>query len=76
MRLKQVALFVCLLAAVSSSAAGQTKPARRVAVTFDDLPMTGGGNPDGAAVVENNRKIVATLTANRIPAVGFVNERQ
>ncbi len=76
MRLKQVALFVCLLVAVSSSAAGQTKTARRVAVTFDDLPMTGGGNPDGPAVVENNRKIVAVLVANRIPAVGFVNERQ
>lgn len=76
MRLKQVALAVCLIVFVSSAAAGQTKPARRVAVTFDDLPMTGGGNPDGPAVVENNRKIVATLVANRIPAVGFVNERQ
>ena len=75
MRLKQVALVVCLLVAASSSAAGQTRPARRVAVTFDDLPMTGGGNPDGRAVVENNRKIVAVLAANKIPAVGFVNER-
>ena len=76
MRLKQVALAACLLAAVASVAAGQARPARRVAVTFDDLPMTGGGNPDGLAVVENNRKIVAVLAANKIPAVGFVNERQ
>ena len=76
MRPKQVTLAACLLVAVSSVAAGQTKPVRRIAVTFDDLPMTGGGNPDGRAVVENNRKIVAVLAANRIPAVGFVNERQ
>ena len=76
MRLKQVTLAVCLLVAVASVAAGQARPARRIAVTFDDLPMTGGGNPDGRTVVENNRKIVAVLAANKIPAVGFVNERQ
>lgn len=76
MRLKQVALAVCLFVAASSAAAGQGKAVRRVAVTFDDLPMTGGGNPDGRTVVENNRKIVAALLANKIPAVGFVNERQ
>lgn len=74
--LKQLCLTACLIALASFDAAGQARPTRRVAVTFDDLPMSGGGNPTGPAVVENNRKIVAALAANRIPAVGFVNERQ
>ena len=74
--LQLVCLTVCLIVLASAAAVGQGKTVRRVAVTFDDLPMTGGGNPTGPAVVENNRKIVATLTANKIPAVGFVNERQ
>ena len=76
MRIRRFALIVSFALAASAVAAGQARPARRIAVTFDDLPMTGGGNPDGRTVVENNRKIVAVLTANKIPAVGFVNERQ
>jgi peptidoglycan/xylan/chitin deacetylase (PgdA/CDA1 family) len=74
--LNQLFLAACVAVLASSAAAGQANVARRVAVTFDDLPMTGGGFADGPAVVENNRKIVAALKANRIPAVGFVNERQ
>jgi peptidoglycan/xylan/chitin deacetylase (PgdA/CDA1 family) len=76
MRLGRIALTVSLAFAASAAATGQTKGTRRVAVTFDDLPQTGGGFADGASVVENNRKIVAALRASRIPAVGFVNERQ
>jgi peptidoglycan/xylan/chitin deacetylase (PgdA/CDA1 family) len=50
--------------------------ARRVAVTFDDLPMTGdGGRSTGEQVSENLSKIAATLEANGVPATGFVNER-
>ena len=74
--LKHFCLTVSLIALASTAAAGQGRAARRVAVTFDDLPMTGGGNPTGPAVVENSRKIVAALVSNKIPAVGFVNERQ
>ena len=77
MRLKGVVLVVSLTLAAASLAAGQGGPRRRVAVTFDDLPITGdGGRSTGQAVVDNSRKIVATLVANKIPAVGFVNERK
>ena len=66
-----------LVLAAASLAAGQGGARRRVAVTFDDLPITGdGGRSSGQAVLDNSRKIVATLTANKIPAVGFVNERK
>jgi peptidoglycan/xylan/chitin deacetylase (PgdA/CDA1 family) len=45
-----------------------------VAVTFDDLPATGGERGRTPNVLAINRAIVATLTARNIPAVGFVNE--
>lgn len=56
---------------------GQGQAARRVAVTFDDLPMTGdAGRSSGEFVLENTRKIVGTLKANAVPAIGFVNENK
>src|SRR5258705_11996292 len=45
-----------------------------VAVTFDDLPVTGGERGAPAGVLAVNRAIVATLSARHIPAVAFVNE--
>jgi peptidoglycan/xylan/chitin deacetylase (PgdA/CDA1 family) len=88
-----LALFVAACAAAltvaartdraAHSAAGAQQPAapradaRRVAVTFDDLPMTGdAGRSTGEQVAENLSKIAATLKANNVPAVGFVNENK
>ena len=45
-----------------------------IAVTFDDLPATGGERGSPPEVLAINRAIVGTLTARSIPAVGFVNE--
>jgi peptidoglycan/xylan/chitin deacetylase (PgdA/CDA1 family) len=45
-----------------------------VAVTFDDLPATGGERRVDAEILAINRAIVGTLTGRGIPAVGFVNE--
>ncbi len=49
---------------------------RSVAVTFDDLPGPPGGlvSNDVAALRENTRKLLGTLTDRGIPVVGFVNE--
>jgi len=49
---------------------------RSVAVTFDDLPGPPGGlvSNDVAALRENTRKLLGTLTQLRVPVVGFVNE--
>lgn len=59
----------------SQPAARTGGEARRVAVTFDDLPMTGdGGRSSGEQVLENLKKIAATLKSDGVPAVGFVNE--
>jgi len=45
-----------------------------VAVTFDDLPVTGGERGNPAEVIAVNRAIVSTLSKRHIPAVAFVNE--
>jgi peptidoglycan/xylan/chitin deacetylase (PgdA/CDA1 family) len=48
--------------------------AATVAVTFDDLPATGGERESASSVLAINRAIVKTLKKRDIPAVGFVNE--
>lgn len=49
-------------------------PDRRVAITFDDLPVVSRSFPTATDHERITRKLVATITAHHIPAVGFVNE--
>lgn len=44
---------------------------REVAVTFDDLPATNG---DLGQMQSITRRLLKIIVANRVPAVGFVNE--
>jgi peptidoglycan/xylan/chitin deacetylase (PgdA/CDA1 family) len=59
-------------------AAGEARPQpspKMLAITVDDLPI--GGPDEGVAAVEDtNRRIVAALSASKVPAVGFVNEEK
>jgi len=50
-------------------------PSREIALTFDDLPAAGMG-VTGAETLEMTAKLLGTLREQRIPAVGFVNERK
>jgi peptidoglycan/xylan/chitin deacetylase (PgdA/CDA1 family) len=73
--MKRTSLIALIVLGAAAISFGQGASTRRVAVTFDDLPLTGdGGRSSGEQVLENMRKIVATLTSNAIPATGFVNE--
>jgi peptidoglycan/xylan/chitin deacetylase (PgdA/CDA1 family) len=49
---------------------------REICITIDDLPAANSFGQRGEAIVELNAKIIAGLTARKIPAVGFVNERK
>ena len=67
------ALFALSLADPECAGAAG-RPMREVAVTFDDLPgvvATGEGLAELRAVTE---KLVRAIAAEKIPAVGFVNE--
>ena len=70
MRLVGVAAGVALLSATLAPAQG----VRRIALTFDDLP--GVSQQSSLAVLDDmNRRLLATLRVERVPAVGFVNAR-
>jgi peptidoglycan/xylan/chitin deacetylase (PgdA/CDA1 family) len=72
--------WVCALALAGLAfGADSTSPgsARKIAVTFDDLPavsVPAGETCDLAALQANTAKLLATLTAHAVPVVGFVNE--
>jgi peptidoglycan/xylan/chitin deacetylase (PgdA/CDA1 family) len=72
-------LLVCLVSAVSTQTASthhqntNTKPRREVAITFDDLPATFG---DVARMTVVTKRLLESIKANQVPAIGFVNERK
>ena len=76
-RLVLVLLFLGLATAACAQDRLAPLPTRTVAVTFDDLPATGGatGLPcDLDRVLNLNDRLLQHLTDRDIPAVGFVNE--
>lgn len=64
--MKKILAFIFLFAIVVG---GQTKQ-REVAVTFDDLPATHG---DYKSITD---RLLAKLKAEKVPAIGFINERK
>jgi peptidoglycan/xylan/chitin deacetylase (PgdA/CDA1 family) len=67
MRFGRTFLTLCLATTAAFSAQ------REVAITFDDLPSTRTRAENLPAVT---RKLLATITTNRIPVIGFVNEQK
>jgi len=61
------------LADVTAATLRARSQTRRVAVTFDDLPL-GGPQFDVERMAAMTDKLVASITAAGAPAVGFVNE--
>ena len=68
-----VCMFCLIAASVSLRAA--TLPDRQVAITIDDLPA-GSNSMSAATISEMTSKLLGTLRDQRIPVVGFVNERK
>lgn len=69
--MKIILLFFLL--ALTISVKSQSKPARFVAVTIDDLPVV-SPRRDLKTRQEITRKLLAHITKARVPAIGFVNE--
>jgi peptidoglycan-N-acetylglucosamine deacetylase len=69
---------VCLLSFLSTSVSAQTpkKPDRQVAVTIDDLPAGMSDKLPASAITELTAKLLGTLRDQKIPVVGFVNEKK
>ncbi len=69
----------CLLAVIFSAvgsaqdSANKQQPRREVAITFDDLPAT---HADFETMRYVTTKLLGSIKANNVPAIGFVNENK
>jgi len=71
----RVCLCSALLLILTALLGGQTSSARGIAITIDDLPAANSNMP-GSEIVEMTGKLLGTLRDQKVPAVGFVNERK
>src|SRR5216110_2252841 len=54
----------------------QTSAPRQIAITIDDLPAGSAASMTGTEITEMTTKLLTTLRDQKVPAVGFVNERK
>src|SRR5208282_5520311 len=69
-------ILICSLPTWTVLAECQTHPDRQVAITIDDLPGGMANNLPAADVTALTTKLLTTLRDQKIPAVGFVNEKR
>ena len=75
MMMRRCRSFACLaLVALSLSHPSSAQTDRQVAITIDDLPAGDAAHMSASTILELTRGIVSTLSAQKVPAVGFVNE--
>ena len=69
---------LCALCALATLAGSQVakQPDRQVAITIDDLPAGMSDRLPAAAITEMTTKLLGTLRDQKIPVVGFVNEKK
>jgi peptidoglycan/xylan/chitin deacetylase (PgdA/CDA1 family) len=71
-----VALCALCLVASSANSPAADKPDRQVAITIDDLPAGAANSLPAATITEMTTKLLGTLRDQKIPVVGFVNEKK
>jgi peptidoglycan-N-acetylglucosamine deacetylase len=71
-----LALFCVPLIAVFSSAQTSKAPDRQVAVTIDDLPAGMADRLPAAEITAMTAQLLGTLRDQKVPVVGFVNEKK
>ena len=60
--------------AASRSQSAQNTPQREIAITIDDLPGGLRAKYDRRGNSRHDHQLLGTLSAQKVPAVGFVNE--
>jgi peptidoglycan/xylan/chitin deacetylase (PgdA/CDA1 family) len=69
-------LTLLLIGVVDLPVSAQKVPDRQVAITIDDLPAGSANSMDAATITEMTTKLLTTLRDEKVPAVGFVNEKK
>lgn len=66
----------CCSARDKAAPSPDTPPDRQIAITIDDLPAASSNTMSAAEITSMTAKLLATLQQQKVPAVGFVNERK
>jgi peptidoglycan/xylan/chitin deacetylase (PgdA/CDA1 family) len=69
-------LLACAIALRTMASPPLAPPDRQIAITVDDLPAGAARFMSAAAITEMTGKLLAALQREKVPAVGFVNERK
>src|SRR5579871_4686575 len=75
-RMKSVLPLLALLIAGLSVCSASNGPEREIAITIDDLPSGDSSGLSAASLSEMTAKLLSVLREQKVPAVGFVNERK
>jgi peptidoglycan/xylan/chitin deacetylase (PgdA/CDA1 family) len=70
------AFSVLVIVARALPLTAQKLPDRQVAITIDDLPAGSANSMDAATITEMTTKLLSALRDEKVPAVGFVNEKK
>jgi len=71
-------LAICMLCSLANPilSRAQQSPGRQVAITIDDLPAAVANSVSAAEINEMTSKLLSTLRDQKVPVVGFVNEKK
>ena len=71
-------VFIILFYSLAGAVALRAQPAvhREIAITIDDLPAADDISMTGLEILDMTAKLLNTLREQKVPAVGFVNERK
>jgi peptidoglycan-N-acetylglucosamine deacetylase len=76
-RSRTIAVLCALILGTTSARAQDAGNAdRQVAITIDDLPASAANSMSASAITEMTSKLLNTMRNQKVPAVGFVNERK
>jgi peptidoglycan/xylan/chitin deacetylase (PgdA/CDA1 family) len=75
-RIGLIPFFALCILLGSLAAQTQPKVDRQVAITIDDLPAGAAGLMTAAEITSMTTKLLTTLRDQKVPAVGFVNEKK
>src|SRR5450755_3564804 len=69
-------LLVLVVALRTLASPADAPPERRIAITIDDLPAASANSMSAATITAMTKQLLGTLHEQKIPVVGFVNERK
>lgn len=68
--------MVVMMCGTSQAQSESQSPTRQMVVTFDDLPFNSRAVTEIAGLRKATTQLVGTISSNRVPAIGFVNEQK